>query len=255
MRIPRNGSVRFVCKDRIARISFPFLHIFGQGDTHPFRFQIRFRMPSCCVIEHDERCAQCFLLIPIDHTLILSQLFPPLRVFIMDTHHGLILCLPFMGRTQRPVRPGQTNIQRLVHRFISSPFPTQISHPMLAFIRLQGIASSPLHIRQCRETTTLVAIPESVTIRQDTSQCTPFQQIITFGYPCLVSTSVQSALTIINHVGHIPLIPFAEHGRAVYFMLVVGRSYSQPIFIRSLGFLINLLHARLRNFTLGVCSQ
>ena len=116
-------------------------------------------------------------------------------------------------------------------------------------------ADSLDHIRQCRETTTLVAIPESVTIRQDTSQCTPFQQIITFGYPCLVSTPVQSALTIINHVGHIPLIPFAEHGRTVYFMLVVGRSYSQPIFIRSLGFLINLLHARLRNFTLGVCSQ
>ena len=212
-------------------------------------------MPSCRVIEHDERSAQCFLLIPIDHTFVLGQLFPPLRVFIMDTHHRLVLCLPLMGGTQRPVCPGQTDIQRLVHRFISGPFPTQISHPMLAFIRLQGIASSPLHIRQCRETTTLVAIPKSVTIRQDTSQCTPFQQIITFGYPCLVSTPVQSALTIINHVGHIPLIPFAEHGRAVYFMLVVGRSYSQPIFIRSLGFLINLLHARLRNFTLGVCSQ
>ena len=53
-----------------------------------FRFQIGFRMPSCRVIEHDERSAQCFLLIPIDHTFVLGQLFPPLRVFIMDDLSG-----------------------------------------------------------------------------------------------------------------------------------------------------------------------
>ena len=45
-----------------------------------------------------------------------GQLFPPLRVLIMDTHHRLVLCLPLMGGTQRPVCPGQTDIQRDVYK-------------------------------------------------------------------------------------------------------------------------------------------
>ena len=117
------------------------------GGRATFPFQTCFRMAASRIIEHNKGGTQRLILIPIDGTFILSQLFPPLGILVMDTQNGLIQRLPLVRSRQISFRPCQTDKKRCLHSLIPRSFSTDVSHPMTVLISLKFIASSPLHIR------------------------------------------------------------------------------------------------------------
>ena len=209
-------------------------------------------MTPARVVIHHKRSSQCFIFIPINSTLILSQFFPPLGIFIMDAQNRFVHRFPFMCRRNISFRPCQSDIKRGFYSFVTRSFTTDISHPMATFISLKLIASTPFHIRQCRKSATLIAVPFSIPIRKNPSQSAPFEQIITFCYPRFVTTTIGSTFTVVNHISHQPLVSLAKNGRTINLMIIVCRGNCKPVFVWCLYFLINLLHSFLRNFPLRI---
>ena len=251
MGISCDGSIGFVCKNRISGITFPCFHIFRKGYPYTFPFQTCFHMAASRIIEHNKGSTQRLILIPIDGTLILSQLFPPLGILVMDTQNGLIQGLPLVCSRQISFRPCQTDKKRCLHSLVPRSFSTDVSHPMTVLISLKFIASSPLHIRQGRKSTSLIAIPFTIPVRENPPQCAPLKQIITFRQPGFITTAVCPSLTVINNIGHQPFVSLTEDRRAIYFMVIVLRGNHQSIFIGCFCFFENLFHPLLRNITLS----
>ena len=73
------------------------------------------------------------------------------------------------------------------------------------------------------------------------------QQIITGSYPRFIATAVGALLSIVTDIGHIPPAVVTEHRGTVVFMIVIGGSNHQTIFIRRLYDLVDALH-------LGLCN-
>ena len=178
-------------------------------------------MTPARIVIHHKRSSQCFIFIPINGTLILSQFFPPLGIFIMDAQNRFVQRFPFMCRRNISFRPCQSDIKRGFYSFVARSFTTDISHPMATFISLKLIASTPFHIRQCRKSATLIAVPFSIPIRKNPSQSAPFEQIITFCYPRFVTTTIGSTFAVVNHISHQPLVSLAKNGRTINLMIIV----------------------------------
>ena len=75
------------------------------------------------------------------------------------------------------------------------------------------------------------------------------QQIITGSYPRFIATAVGALLSIVTDIGHIPPAVVTEHRGTVVFMIVIGGSNHQPVFIRRLYGLVDLLHLFLCNLS------
>ena len=255
MGVSCDGSIGFVCKDGISGITFPGFHIFGKGYPYSFSFKVGFRMAASRIIEHNKGGTQRLILIPIDGTLILSQLFPPLGILVVDTQNGLIQGLPLMCNRQIAFRPCQPDKKWCLHSLVTRSFPTDVSHPMTPLIGLKLIASSPLHIRQGGESTSLIAIPFTIPVRENPPQCVPLKQIITFCQPGFITTAVCPSFAVVNNIGHQPFVSLTEDRRAIYFMVVVLRGNHQSVFIGCFCFFENLLHPLLRNITLSGNGQ
>ena len=250
VRIAGDGAVRLMREYGIAFIALPLLQVLGEGDAHAFALQARFGVTASGIVEHHEGCAQGFRLIPIHRALVLRQGFPPLHLLVVDAEDGLVLRFPGVRRAQFLVCPGKPDVQGGFHGFIASALASQVSHPVLALVGLQLISASPFHIGKGRESATLVAVPIAVTIRQYTPQGVPLQQIVALGYPRFIAAPVTSVLTVIHHVGHVPLVALTENGGTVYLVVIVLGSHHHAVFIGGLDFLVYLLHTLLRHFRL-----
>ena len=75
------------------------------------------------------------------------------------------------------------------------------------------------------------------------------QQIITGGYPRFIATAVGALLSIVTDIGHKPPAVVTEHRRTVVFMIVIGGSNYQTVFIWRLYGFVDLLHLGLRNLS------
>ena len=136
MRITGNASRNFMCKNRIACITGPFLHIIGKGNTYTFCLLASLGVHACSIVEHYELLAKTFRLIPIHSTLVLREFFPPLGVLIINMQNRLIGRLPFMRLRNRFIGTCHAHIQRFTDRLVTGTRTSQISHPMTAFILL-----------------------------------------------------------------------------------------------------------------------
>ena len=104
-------------------------------------------MTSSRIVKHHKRGTQCFVFIPVNGTFILSQLFPPLRIFIMDAQNWLVQRFPFMSGGNISFGRCQSDKEWCFYSFITCTFSTDVSHPVAAFVGLKFVASTPLHIR------------------------------------------------------------------------------------------------------------
>ena len=75
------------------------------------------------------------------------------------------------------------------------------------------------------------------------------QQIITGSYPRFIATAVGALLSIVTDIGHKPPAVVTEHCGTVVFMIVIGGSNHQTVFIRRLYGLVDLLHLFLCNLS------
>ena len=124
---------------------------------------------------------------------------------------------------------------------------TNIGHPVVFLIFGNTITAAPCPVDESRETAPLVHVPAVVLIGEDAPQGVPVQQVVTFGKPCLITSSVQTVFAVIDHIGHQPLVALTEHRGAVYLMVVVGGGYHHTVFIGSAYLVVDALHHLLFN--------
>ena len=234
-----------MAEDRVALVTGPLLHVLRERDADALALDVRGGVDAAGIVVHHEGCPQGLVLVPIDHGLVVREPFPPLCLLLTGSHHGLLPRLPLMGNGRTLLGPCDTDGQGRLDGFIAPPFSTEVAHPRPVLVTLEGIASAPLHIDQCRESGTLVAVPHAVAVGKDTSQCPPFQQVVALGKPGLIPAPVLGFLSIVNDVGHVPLVALTEDRRAVNLGMVARRSYDQAVFVRSLCLLVDFRHALL----------
>ena len=56
MGISRNCTITLVCKDRIAPVSFPAFHVFGQSNSNTFAFQSCIGVSPSRIVKHNKGC-------------------------------------------------------------------------------------------------------------------------------------------------------------------------------------------------------
>ena len=84
-------------------------------------------MTSSRIVKHHKRGTQCFVFIPINGTFILSQFFPPLRIFIMDAQNRFVQRFPFMSGGNISFGRCQSDKEGCFYGFIPCTFATDVS--------------------------------------------------------------------------------------------------------------------------------
>ena len=153
-----------MCKDGIPSVTVPFLHIFRQGDSDALTLGMcGILTPS--IVEHDERIflftleTVLFVLHPVDGTLVLRQLLPPLCIFVIVAHQRFLESFPLMRCRQVVLCRCDTNTQGSLYSLITSTRTTDIGHPVTSFVRQHLIGTAPLVVDECRKSSSLVLIP------------------------------------------------------------------------------------------------
>ena len=250
-----DGPLRLMGEDRVALVAAPLLHVLRQGDADTLALEAGLGIDAPGVVVHHEGRAERLVLVPIDHRLVVCQAFPPLRVLLVVGQDRLLPRIPCMGRGGVVLRPGHADGQGGLDGFIAAARAAEVAHPGTAFVTLEGIRPAPLHVDEGRETGTLVGVPHAVAPREDTAQRAPLQEVVALGKPCLIATAVLRPASVVDDVGHVPLVAFAEDGGAVDFRIVGRRGDDQAILVGRLRLLVDLGHALLRHVTLGVGRQ
>ena len=253
--IASDDARSLVVIDGIGLQTFPFLQVIADGNADALCLEVVGRIDAASVVEHQEavlanlgwQCAlpfSLFLFHFIDGALVLRQLFPPLHVLVFDGEQRLIGRLPFVCLGDVTIGPCHADVQRFTYRLIASAVSTDVGHPIVAFVFGDAIAAAPCPVDESRKTTALVCIPACGIgrIAEQAPLRLPMQQVVRRGEPCLVAATVQSVLAVIDDVSHQPLLAYAEHRRAVNFVVVVRRGYHHAIFIRSAYLLVDAVH-------------
>ena len=249
--IARDRALCLVREDRVAGIALPLLHILRQGDADALALIARLGILAACVVVHHKGGTECLRAIPIDHALILHEALPPLHILILDGENRSFRGLPRVGLRGILLRPCQADVERCLHRLIATTCATDVGHPATVLELLQLIRPAPLHIDQSGESATLIHIPPLFGPLQDLSQGFPLQEVLALGQVGFVATAILCPLTVVEDIGHVPFVAFAEEGRAVDLGVVRLGGNHQAIFIGGSRLLIDLGHALLRNVSLG----
>ena len=86
-----DGTIAVVCEDGVALIAFPVLHLLREGDADTFPLGVCIVL-TACIIEHNKGVflfaldALLSVMHPIDSTLILCHVFPPLGILVIIAH-------------------------------------------------------------------------------------------------------------------------------------------------------------------------
>ena len=249
----------------IAGITFPDAHIVAGGYADALSLVVGLGIDAAGIVEHHEIGAQALVLVEIDHRLVLNELFEPLAVGVALGDDGSIQRFPFVGGGDVAFGPCQSDVKRSADALIARASTAKVGHPMTSIVFLKAICTCPVPIEQRRETASLIGIPtQTVDIwigidiggfvievfaneTEHTAQGLPMQQVGTFGQPCLIATSILASLSVIDNIGHIPLVTLTIDGWAINLVLVVGGRDDQAILEWCQAGLKDRQHLFLRN--------
>ena len=144
-------------KNRIPLIAFPVLQILAQCYADALALGMGGVLAAGIVVHHIGR-AEIFLGHAVDGALVLGELFPPLGILLIVGKDWFLLALPNICIIYRRCM-GQADAERSVYCFVTSTRTSYIRHPIVIFISLDFITSTPLVVYQCRKTATLVLVP------------------------------------------------------------------------------------------------
>ena len=238
--IPGNAPVAMV-EHGVFAITLPMHHVVAHRHADTLGVALG-------IVVHHERMTSQLPGVAPNGVFIDFIVVPPAHILVLWREHRLRKTVPLMGNHRIARGIGDTDGE--VALFVPRGITTEVAHPILSLVLLHPILASPCWVWQGDITALLVAIPICrIRERQQSSQCLPVQQVLARSHPGLVAPSVE------HKVVHIPLASHTEDGRTVRHLRRVCTRHHQPIFIRSLHFLINTLHLRLAHLSLALCHR
>lgn len=186
---------------------------------------------------------------------MLNRLFPPLHIFVVSARRELILYLPLVNKAREPIYPNRASVRQLIRQFVSNPFPARVDRPVLTFVHLRNVTSSPLRVQRYERAAALITVPRSIAVERSASRYAPFRRVVAFNCPYLMSAPIRSTLAVVGRMNRVPLVPFTRRNEAICFVLIINEDCDRPVFVEDLNFLVGLLRTQLQGFALNMYSR
>ena len=197
------GNAAAVIDDRPVAEPRPVHHVLRDG--HPDALDPRAFLFA--VVEHDERMAERFGLVPEDVALVERLLFESSGVGISGPEQRILRNTRPLLRLVRRIAVRDADRERV--GLVPLKRTADIRHPVLAVVPAQCVSAVPVVILKRNSTVGLPAVPSVIAEREDFAERLPVEKIVADREVGFITDLVHA------DVHHVPVAIEAEHAGAI----------------------------------------